>query len=169
MLTGQLLKSLSFIWYVTRHRLWNIQFCGHGGHLRSHFQSKRGQMTSNWTKILTGQLQDSLFFIWSVTLHRLWNIHFCGHGGRLRSHFWWKEGQMTSNGYLIYADKLLMSFPFIWYVTLYKLGLWNYTWALTLTWTLQLLTTRGAGSWFILSISKVKRHEEIPQVKISNL
>ena len=37
MLTGELLGSLFFIWYVSRSRywLWNIHFCGHGGHLRS--------------------------------------------------------------------------------------------------------------------------------------
>ena len=64
-MTGQLLESLSFIWYVTRHWLWIIHFCGHGGHLRSHFLSWKGKMISNGYLIF--KLLSSLLFIWYVT------------------------------------------------------------------------------------------------------
>ena len=60
--------------YVTQHGLnWShgIQksdCCVHGGHLRSHFRSRWGQMSSNWSKTLKGRILKSLPFIWDVIL-----------------------------------------------------------------------------------------------------
>ena len=83
--------------------------CGHGGHLRSHFWSCWGQMTSNWSKTLKGRKLKSLPIIWYVTWHGIRKSHCCGHGSHLRSHFqsWW--GQMTSNWSKTLKGRILKS------------------------------------------------------------
>ena len=92
-------------------------FWGHGGHLRSHFCSWWGQVTSNWSKTLKGGIMKSLPFIWYVTCHWIRKSHCWGHGGHLRSCFWSWWDQMTSNWSKTLKGRILKSLPFIWYVT----------------------------------------------------
>ena len=100
MLTGELLESLSFIWYVILYWIWNINLCGHWGHLRSHFQSYHKVIwnVDRWT---TGVIIFHLICLSILAMKHsfLWS---------------WRssavtEGQMTPNGYLIYTDELMRS------------------------------------------------------------
>ena len=73
-------------------------FCGHRGHLRSHFRSwwgqmtfnyskvMKGQMTSNWSKKFKVQILESLPFIWIVTWHAITkSLCCCCHGRYVNS------------------------------------------------------------------------------------